>query len=306
MTLTFPIGSPVEDVVRTLLAAGGEIVDFDRHGRHVEISVDMPTIFGTRSGFLVGITEGSGFTDDEIASISAEAKRSGRSLLLAATTPGERWQSISDLLDALGGAVPSWRALEATFENALITTSTNALPSGLNGEAWQLFEDLVADGLEYLLGRRVRRRGGRRRGRKLSDMLAQLASGEILVIDCKATSGAFDASIAELRPLLEYTRDQIARQRGQDPVFGALVISSAFKQDEDALLNVSREFFASVRTPVSFCEASVLAFLISECRRAPTIRNGVSWPGLFAGGQVTLARSRRFLETTRDERISRG
>lgn len=147
--------------------------------------------------------------------------------------------------------------------------------------------------------------GGHRRGRKVSDMLAQLVTGEILVIDAKATAGAFDASLPGLRPLQEYTQRQLLNQKGQNTVFGALVVSSSFAQTDSTLASVSQGFYAAVGVPVSFCEARLLASIVAECRQTPTIRNGVAWKEMFAGGLVTSARFSRLLERTREERITR-
>jgi hypothetical protein len=74
------------------------------------------------------------------------------------------------------------------------------------GEAWRFFEDLVADGFDLVFGRKERRMGARRRGQRVGDMITQIPDGAVLVVDPKATAGAFSAAISELRPLIEYTR----------------------------------------------------------------------------------------------------
>ena len=292
-------------VVRTLLAAGGEIVESHDQIRHTELSVDLPNIFGTRSGFLIAVTDQPGYSAEEIASIRAEARRAQRSALLGAATAGDDWQLVDDLLSALGGAVPSWRALESTYEDALVTASRNRLPHGMSGEPWALFEDLVADGLEYTLGRRVRRLGGRKRGRKVSDMLAQLPDGRILVVDAKATETALDASLPNLRPLQEYTANQRRLQHGQNEVFGALIVNSRIQQNATTLDGVSRGFYAAVSVPVSFLEATALARLVSLCRETPTVRNGIAWNEMFAGGLVTQANATKVVESARLQRVAR-
>src|ERR1035437_3312959 len=106
-----------------------------------------------------------------------------------------------------------------------------AFPSGKKGEAWRLFEQLVADGLEFGFARRVRRLGAEKRGSRLCDMTAQIPEGQILVVDAKATETSFDAAIHNLRPLIEYTNNQRLRQRGYNDVLAALVISKDFNQD---------------------------------------------------------------------------
>jgi hypothetical protein len=143
-------------------------------------------------------------------------------------------------LDAFGGAVPSWRALGPEYLQNLQTASCNRLPIGQKGEAWRLFEQLVADGLEFGFARRVRRLGAEKRGSRLCDMTAQIPEGQILVVDAKATETSFDAAIHNLRPLIEYTNNQRLRQRGYNDVLAALVISKDFNQDASELASISR------------------------------------------------------------------
>jgi hypothetical protein len=118
--------------------------------------------------------------------------------------------------------VPSWRALDDTYLSQLETAAKNAKPEGFGGEAWRLFESLVADGLEFCFARKVRRLGAAKRGQKVSDMIALVPEGSVLVLDAKATSTSFNAAISELRALVEYTRNQRARQKGFAEVFGPL------------------------------------------------------------------------------------
>jgi hypothetical protein len=83
------------------------------------------------------------------------AGREGRSLVMVGATATQLQLGWADFLDALGGGVPSCRALAPEYESNLLTTGSNKLPDGVTGEAWRLFEDLVADGFELVFGRVV-------------------------------------------------------------------------------------------------------------------------------------------------------
>jgi hypothetical protein len=192
-------------------------------------------------------------------------------------------------MESFGGAVPSWRALDDSYLAQLETAGKNAKPDGFDGEAWRLFESLVADGLEFCFGRKVRRLGAEKRGQKVSDMIALIPEGSVLVVDAKATSTSFNAAISELRALAEYTQNQRKRQKGFAEVFAAVVVSKEFDQDASALSEVSREFTSQAGVPVAFLDVATMVHLVQCFREQPNLRNGLNWRLLFAGGLTTKA-----------------
>ena len=206
--------------------------------------------------------------------------------MAVATASNQHSISWEDFVEVLGGAVPTWHALTQEYEPALLTAAQNDFPSGMTGEAWLIFEDLVAYGLEFMFGRRVRRLGGRKRGRPVSDMQAQTPQGDIVVVDTKASALGFDLGWPELRPLVEYVKRQRERQRGHLQLIGALVVSSAFQQTEDRMQELSRDFFGETRVPVSFIVADVLANSVRLFRTRPDVRNGIRWNRILTGGHI--------------------
>ena len=271
---------------RTLLLAGYAIENSRRQPTHIEILCHKTSVLASDVRYLVAITESDSFTEDTIQELRRIAGREGRSLVLVGATATELQLGWADFLDALGGAVPSWRALAPEYENDLRTTGTNTLPAGVIGEAWRLFEDLVADGFELVFGRKVRRMGARKRGQRISDMITQIPDSAVLVVDTKATSGAFSASIPELRPLIEYTRMQRLRQRGHNEVFAAVLVAPEFEQDANALSAVSKQFLAETSVPVAFLRAALLGQMVTSLSRQPDLRIAVNWRSLFSGGLI--------------------
>jgi hypothetical protein len=212
-----------------------------------------------------------------------------------------------DFVEALGGPVPSWRALNDAYPRALETAALNQLPEGTRGEAWLIFEDLLADGLEFVFGRRVHRMGGRRRTRRVGDIHALTPEERVLVVDAKAAENGFDARWHDLRPLAEYVRRQRARQRGHLEVAGAVIVSSRYRQDAGGLAEVSAQFHAEAQVPLSFMESAFLATVVQTFRERPDLRNAVRWPHILrAGGLVSLDMFERELGEARDERMARG
>ena len=278
---------PVPDVARTLVASGFTIDGLTRHGPYSEFRCTRETLLGATVAMLLVVGHHEELTDTQIEDLERAATTQGRSLVLVAGARGPRTLSYSDLFDAVGGAVPSWRALADTYSESLAIASTNQLPDGETGEAWLLFERLVSDGLEFVFGRRTRHLGGMRRGAALPDVIAQLPDRSIIVVDAKATRTAFDAGVANLRPLGEYLQLVEQRQTGGFGVFGALVVAPRFEQGAERLSQVALEFGAGYGRPVSFLAADDLAEMVGMVATRPILRNSLRWKHILRGGAAT-------------------
>jgi hypothetical protein len=160
----------------------------------------------------------------------------------------------------------------------------------------------VADALEFIFGRKVRRLGARKRGQRISDMVTQIQDGAVLVVDAKATGGAFDASISELRALIEYTQVQKIRQRGQNDLFAALVVSSAFAQGKVDLATASRSFIAETGVPAAFLTVPTLNEMVQVLMADVQLRTGILWRRLLAGGLVDRNEFEAEVKRVRTER----
>lgn len=291
-------------VTRTLLTAGYSISGARRQPRYAEIDCERVGALGALTRVLLVIAGADGLTPEEIEEIQAEAARHHRSPVVVASDPLDGAITTSDFFGALGGEVPRWRAIAPEYGGWIRATATNETPPGLEGEAWALFEELVADGLEFIFGRRVHHLGAKRRGKPLSDLIAETPQRSLLVVDAKATSKEFNATLAELRPLGEYLTRQIARQEGQNPVHGALVVAPGFRHDESQLQDVALRFYAQFGRPVAFCTAGVLAQIVELLRGRPLSRNGMRWPEIMRGGLVKANEVSADLAALDDERRS--
>jgi hypothetical protein len=292
----------VSMATRTLLAAAYVISGLHRQPTHIEFKCERVTRLGAVIQFLIAITEKSVFSPDEVADIAHAAANQNRAPVLVAQVGNNDQLSWKEFLDAMGGAVPAWRVLTQEFGQHLEAASKNELPAGMSGEPWRLFEDLVADGLEFCFGRRVNRLGAHKRGKKVSDMVAPLPDFNVIVIDAKATGTEFDASWPSLRALVEYVNKQKERQKGGGDVIGALVVTSKFQQEASALAGIAREFLGETRTPLCFMTADTMTYMINELRKRPDVRNALRWKMLFSGGPIQNVEIDREIQAADAER----
>lgn len=292
--------------VRTLLAAGYTISESSNQPRHVEIQCSRETALGAQFKLLLALSDQDMLDEEEITGLRREATRTQRSLVVVTGRASDASISWDEFYRALGGEVPQWRALAPEYGAALCAAANMELPPGTAGEAWFIFELLVKDGLEFVLGRRVRHLGGTRRGTRVADLLAQLPDGRLIVIDAKATGDEFDARLPLMRPLGEYVQRQVGRQVGSDPVYSALVVSSRFRQQPESLLDTALEFRAQFGVPVAFLEAEVLSGIVERLSAEPRLRSALRWADLLRGGLLTLDKFRDDAEAALAERVTRG
>lgn len=180
--------------------------------RHIEFSCERVSRLGPSVQFLIAITDQSEFSDEAANDIAHAAANQNRLVVLVSNSGRTGQLCWTEFLDVMGGAVPSWRTLTDEYREHLLTASKNVLPPGLTGEAWWIFESLVANGLEFCFARRVNRMGGQKRGKRVSDMVAPLPDFSVIVVDAKASGSGFDVGAGSLRALVEYVEKQKQRQ----------------------------------------------------------------------------------------------
>lgn len=293
---------------RTLRAAGYVITDSTRTDQYVAFTCERTSLLRAKLRFVIAISYSRDFSEGAEARLAGLARESGGILVRVAVGPPADEDTVpwGEFLDVLGGAIPSWRALSADFRDGLLASSQGTLPAGQSGEAWRLFEELVADGLEFVLGRRVRRLGARRRGEDLPDMLASTPDDLILVVDAKSTASADGFDGRNLRALREYCVKQKAAQRGADLVHGAVVVAPTFRQEGDGLLQANREFYAETQLAVSYVSATTLADAVDLVRGQVELRAAVAWKRVFSGGLISTSAVQNEFDSVRGRRYEAG
>src|SRR5712692_347225 len=239
MTDSLPVSIAV--ATRTLIAGGYRITDVQRQPRHVEFTCERTDTFGSTIRYLFVLLDLPQPLEDGLLFARRRAEHEGLVIVLVAKEPGDGWLSWRQFLEALGGAVSVWRALVPDYGELVLTLGRNELPTGLEGEAWRLFEDAIADGLEFVLGHRVRRLGAHRRGEPVIDLVVRTPDDKIIVADGKASGKSFSVGAEELRPIKEYVQRQCIRQQGDLPVNGAVIVANSFQQGESRLIELSND-----------------------------------------------------------------
>jgi hypothetical protein len=254
----------------------------------------------------MGFTADNQFDSTTLKAMRHTADTAGRAAIFVSMRGGNGQVSWTEFVNVLGGAVPSWRALSSQYPAALMTAAKNEVPQGMSGEAWAIFEDLVADGLEFCFGRKVGRFGGRRRGLRVSDMIAQLPDSSLIVVDAKAYEAGMSVTWPALRALVEYVIKQKDYQQNRNEIVGALVVSSKFQGRKSGLSKPATDFLGETRVPLCFMTAETLGTIVRDLTNVSDFRNSVRWKLLFTGGLIEIDRLRRELKRVEVERFEPG
>lgn len=293
-------------LMRTLFLAGYTVTDVNRGANQLEILCERRDILGALVKYAIALTDSTEPSEVEMDAFRDEAAAEGRIVVGIAPKKATNWLSWEEVLEALGGAVPSWRALDDSYAGILNAASKNEKVAGSDEQGWSIFEQAVADGLEFVLGLKVRRHGGLRRGTKVSDMFAETADGRVLVVDAKASAGQFDVSAETVRQLTDYVMQAMTHQKGANPVGAAVVAARAFAQTEERLLSIANEFLSETQIPLSFMTTGVLLHLITYFKQSPEHRRAIPWRRIFC--QCGLVKSAHFdavANTVQVQRIPR-
>ena len=296
----------VRTITRTLTAAGYEITNARRQPYGLEVKCSKQDLLGVPVHYVVAFWDSDAPNPAMESQVQREAQNQSRLLVSVARQPGPHWLGWAEFLEALGGAVPTWRALTPEYPAILKEASRNRVPQGLGGEAWRIFEEAVADGLEFMLGRRVRRLGGARRASRVGDVIAMTVDEAVFVVDAKASGGPYDASWPNLRPLVEYVGVQQHRQLGHAAVSGAVLVAGGFKQGNPRLVELSAEFLAETRSTLTFLETATLSKAVGALATNPGVRNAVLWSRLLARpGKLSWAQITQGITAAEAERFPR-
>jgi len=292
-------------ISRTLTASGYVVTRGYRHPSHVTIDCERSDTFGCRLAYLVAVTDHECLPARQVAELRRRCEADGRLLVVVSREGTANQLALREFLDRLGGDVPKWRALTEEFHDHLLRAARNDLPDGESGPAWRLLEELVSDGLEFALGRRARRLGGRSPGARVPDTLVVSPDERLYLLDSKAAASPFDVNWSSLRSLGEYVHQQRERQRGSIALDGALIVSSNFAQDAPSLTKVALEFSAQHRVMLSFLSAETLSRIVSTIRNNVDVRNALQWRKIFRGGLVDFAIFEQELQGLRSQRVER-
>jgi hypothetical protein len=296
------------ELITTTLFANGLLLEHtDRTDDALILRYVKHDRFGCKLSYLIAFADGqlSESSRDELVRLAARI--GGHAVVVGASNnpAGLPAFKLDEFLGHFGGAIPTLLPFQPTYDSHLRQLGENSMPAGLKGKADVLYEDYVAAGLQFLLGRKVISYGRRRSGEAVPDGIA-LRGSRYLLYDAKAASKGFKVTEEEMRKFADYVTDFSTRYGSsyrQPQSF--LIVSTSFLDSDDVLQSRSRELFSKTSSTVAaFITSDALLHGIQLARQNPTAREGVDWNDVFC--QPVISKSvltNAFNKANRDELI---
>ena len=130
---------------------------------------------------------------------------------------------------------------------------------------------------------------GAGQGQRVSGMVTQTPDERVFVIDAKTSSDPSIVTMAGPRPLIEYVQVQRRCQQGHAQVGAAVLVASAFNQDDDRIKDNSNQFLVETGVPLACLRVPTLLDMVKYLSCHPQLRNAVRWARLFCKCGVVLA-----------------
>jgi len=296
-----------EEVIRVLMGNGFTIIGVEPKPNYHCFVVERVETLGARVRYSLVVASDK-LTPGDIAWLeNRESTDTGHVILVGdpEVEPSLPVLTHAQFMDRLGGPILSLLPLHPHYGDNLITLGSNSCPTGLQGEASDLFEEYVHAGLQYLLGSRVLRYGQERRFENVADGVTFNDVIPIVIYDCKSAKDGYEASADSVRQFAKYVDDFNGRYGARiGRVYSFLVVSTNFTNGPDSMKNQSANLRASTEgTTLTFVRSEDLATMVSGAIREPNLRRSLDWKRLLATESLTAEAFESNLAERRKDQI---
>lgn len=296
------------NLMRTLLAAGFDVIRVDRKPNYLALTLERPDEFSIGIKYLVAYAGDRLISDADIEGLKKLSSSESSSLVIVsnnANIPGESAIVVrrAKFFGLIGGIVSSVLPLEPEYGGQLTILAKNQLPQGLTGEPDDLFEAYVHAGLQFLLRGRVLRYGQYRRFEAVPDGLALVNGAPLILYDAKAAKDPYELSKTAIRQFANYIVQFHGRYEAHvGRVHAFAVVSNAF-QDHSALMERSNELYAECGVPLVCVTAESIAKMVSLFADRPVFRSIVDWKNVFVAPALDFARVKEIVDARKRDEV---
>lgn len=284
-----PESEQIRDLLIVLLANGFIVENVEPSPSAIVVSCTTWDRFGGQLRYVLLCSEVS-FPAPAIENAAQRAERERAQLVVVGPNigvPGEIPILSSDqFLARFGGPMASLLPLEATYRARLLVLGSNDLPEGLSGRPADLFEEYVAAGVQFLIGRRVIPYGRRRSGESVPDGIA-LAGTTYALFDAKAAARGLELDAEVIRQFATYVNDFARRYKLLGTPHAFVCVSGSFASSDEARRERSAELYSKCRTPLVTIAAAELAAAVEFLRDNIGVRQFLDWPRLLSAPILT-------------------
>lgn len=292
-------------LIRTLLGSRFQLVSGTRKPSYMLLEMQRFDEFGHKTTYFFAHCDKK-LVDSEVYGLKALAEGKSSSLVIIGEIeePTENVVCISEnkLLGKLGGAIQSFLPLEEEYGERLVELGRNSLPAGLNGEADDLFEIYVQQGLEFLLQERVVRYGQGRNFEVVPDGIIA-ASSFVVLYDCKAASGGYAFDRDSIRQFSDYANAFRDRYSAYAPKLHSFLVVSGYFKSPQTLAERSAELYSQCQVPLTCLTSDEMRKVIELFVVQPQFRRAIDWKRILASNIITFDTFKKNLEERKKDKV---
>lgn len=292
-------------IIRTLMACRFQLVSGTRKPSYMLLEMERYDEFGHKSPYMFAQCERK-LSESEILGLKSIAETKGVPLVIIGEIDGNNRGVVciseSRLFGKLGGAIQSFLPLEPDYGDHLTVLGRNALPDGLLGEADDLFEIYVQQGLEFLLQERVVRYGQERNFEVVPDGLIT-SNSFVFLYDCKAAKDGYAFGRDSIRQFSDYVKSFHQRYSAYAPRIHSFLVVSGFFKSPDTLNDRSQELYAECQVPLACLTSDEMKLIVELFTAQPTFRRSVDWKKIFSSVIITADAVRKNLEERKKDKV---
>jgi hypothetical protein len=295
-------------LMRTLLAAGFDVIRVDRKPNYLALALARPDAFGIGVKYILAYAGDGLISTADIEALKKLAAKESSALVVVSKNQSSGKDSTvvltkAKLFSLVGGIVSSVLPLEPEYGDQLRVLARNELPKDLTGEPDDLFEAYVHACFQFLLRGRVLRYGQDRRFEAVPDGLVLSKSALLIIYDAKAASDHYEITKTTIRQFTDYVRQFHARyEQYVGRIHAFAVISHAF-QDESVLSDRSNELYAECGVPLVCVTADSMAQMVTLFADRPVFREIVDWKNIFVPPVLRFAKVKDIVDARKRDRV---
>jgi hypothetical protein len=298
------------NLMRTLLAAGFDVIRVDRKPNYLALTLERPDEFAIGIKYLVAYAGDRLISDPDIEGLKKLSSSESSSLVIVSNNANIPRESAivvtrAKFFGLVGGVVSSVLPLEPEYGGQLAILAKNQLPQGLTGESDDLFEAYVHAGLQFLLRGRVLRYGQNRRFEAVPDGLALVNGTPLILYDAKAAKDPYELSKTAIRQFADYIGQFNSRYEAHvGRVHAFAVVSNAF-QEHKVLMERSNELYAECGVPLVCVTAESISKMVSLFADRPLFRSVVDWKNVFVPPTLDFGKVKEIVEARKRDEVVR-
>jgi hypothetical protein len=297
----------ISSIVNTLIGSGFQLVNVTSKPSYLLLRTVRTDEFGIRQPYVIAYSGDNTIGANGIAGLKKVAANDKAPLVIVGSAETSDVTlpilTLDQFVGRMGGSIPAFLPLEASYPAQLVELGFNKRPAGLQGRADDLFESYVHAGLQFIVQQKVIRYGQDRLFETVPDGLVLGRNSVQLLYDCKAYEKGYPLSRDAIRQFADYVRHFHQRYEGYIGRLHAFLVVSGKFQSDATLDARSRELYSECQVPLVCMTAETLGALVTLFAKNPKYRSSIDWIDIFSASAIDVKAVKAQLAARKKDKV---